>query len=201
MEGEAFLKAVTEDRGTSLVTDADGDADVAFSFGSPDTSIDYHAHMRVFLKKDQSGRLELSFHPGPLEYSQETPPYVDECARWLGGFFKSDRPRTHVHANYSFGKSFAPIIALPYPLTPSEKALAGALVTGLSLLLPNGGASKSVIIQSAGDETYIFLRRETEIDLKSFDLFAELRFLATEVNSFVRKQEASNETSPTAGSD
>lgn len=192
MDVAAFIKAVTE-RGIKTDADDDGDRDIAFSFGSPEKNAGYHAHLRVFVKADESGRIELSFHRGPLGDKEERPPYVEDCTSWLGGLIKTDKLPTHLHVNYTFGKPYSPVITLPFPLVTSEKALTGALVTGLGLLLPNEGASKTVILQSAGDETYIFLRVDTEIDLKSFKVFSELEKLSGTVNPLVKKQDNINE--------
>lgn len=189
MDAEAFVKAVAE-RGLKTDADKDGDRDIALVFGRPDPSVNYHAHLRVLLRKDGSGRIDLSFHLGPSGDTEEQPPYIEDCAKWLGGFFKKKKQQMHVHANYTFDKSFSSVVTLPFPLTTSEKALSGALVTGLGLLLPNEEASKkTVIIQSAGDETYIFLRAEEEIDLDGFALFSELETLSVVVNTLVKKQE------------
>lgn len=197
MDTEAFLKAFTE-RGLEAEVDEDGDRDVFLSFGSHEATIDYHAHVRLVLKKDNSGKVDMSYHLGPLEDRSELPPYVEDSTKWLSKFFKKEKFAATVNANYNFGKSFTPVINLPFPLPTSENVLVGALVTGLSLLLPNDGTSKkSVVIQSTEDETYIFFRMEAEIDLSNFDLFSELRTLSSVVNPLVKKRGSNNETNQT----
>ncbi|SRR6266404_143550 len=195
MDTEAFLKAFTE-RGLETEVDEDGDRDVFLSFGSHEATIAYHAHVRLVLKKDGGGKVNLSYHLGPLEDKNEEPPYVEDSTKWLSGFFKKEKFAANINANYTFDKSFTPVINLPFPLPTSENVLVGALVTGLSLLLPsNGTFKKSVVIQSAEDETYIFFRTEAEIDLNSFDLFSELSALSSVINPLVKKRGSNNETS------
>lgn len=196
-DSDAFLKAVAE-RGTKIETHDGGDTDVGFSFGSLDQSVTHHAHLRVRLKKSGSGRAEISYRSGSLEDEKEQPPYIEDCAEWFGGFVKAEKVLAHIHVNYTFDKSFSPVLPLPFPLVTSEKALAGASVTGVALVLPNDeGLSRTVIIQGGAEETFIFLRMDNNIDLKSFDLFSELKTLSGVINPLIKKQESSNDRSTT----
>lgn len=194
MDVGAFVRVVTE-RGIKADPDKDGDIDVTLVFGHPDSEVNYHAHLRVLVRADESGRIDLSFHLGPSGDKDEQPPYVENCAKWLGSFLKSEKLPMHVHANYTFDKTFVPAVTLPFPFTTPVKALRGAVVTGLGLLLPNEAgstATKTVIIQSSGDETFIFLRVDDEMSLKDFDLFLELETLSATVNTLIKKEEVAN---------
>lgn len=166
---------------------SDDSVDIALSFGSRDNPNRYHAHLRVRLRED-NGRLDLSYHQSPLEVEEVEPPYLEDCAQWLGGFFKFDKVKARIHTSYIFDDSFSPIIALPFPLVTTEKALTGSLVTGLSLLLPKDENPEMVIVQSSGDNVWISHSMENEISLKDFDLSTELKRLSTSINPLIKKQ-------------
>lgn len=92
-------------------------------------------------------------------------------------------------AAYLYDKSFSPVIPLPFPVVTSEKALAGSLVTGLSLLLKND-PPESAIIQSGVDQTYLMFMGGANINLKEFNLSDELERLSASVNPLIKRQEA-----------
>src|SRR6266567_1788256 len=136
MNVDAFLKDVSQ-RGISIEPDEDGDREISFAFKTDDSAADkYHAHLTVHIWKDGSGRADLSYHTGEAERGIQPPPTVHDCADWLGQFFV-DELTAHMHVNYTFSKPFVPTVSLNFPLTTSEKGLAGTVVSGLALILPH----------------------------------------------------------------
>jgi len=182
MNTEAFLKAVA-DQGISMEPDADGDTEVTLTF--PGDKDAHHAHLTVNLWKSGRGRAELSYHSSDTEKGAKAPSSADNCAQWLGEFFR-DKVTAHVHVNYTFDKLFTTTITLPFPLVTSEKGLAGALVSGLALVFPNDAGS--AIIQRVTNETFLFVRQTIQVDLKDFSMFTELERLSELVNNLVVKQ-------------
>jgi hypothetical protein len=187
MDQTAFLKAAgIENR--EEYTDEDGDFATAVSFGAREQSTDYHAHMRVRFFKEGEHRIEISYHDSRGEAIEDVkPPYAEDCAQWVGGFFKGDKVAVRISAAYTFDKSFSPVVSLPFPLTSSEKALAGSLVTGLSILFPKEIPESAVIQMGSDDDTMVFFNTKAELNLKEFDLLGELKRLAVSVNSLVKK--------------
>jgi hypothetical protein len=181
MDVSRFLKAI-EERGLSARTEDSGDRDVWLTFGSHDDAWDYHAHLRVFLRKDDSGRAELSYHPSSYD-DKGSNPFVVDCAQWFGGFLKEPM-MAHLHVNYTFGPSFTSAISLNFPLVTSEKPLAGALVSGLALVFPN---ERTAIIQSGKDEIYLFVRETTRIDFSTFEPTKEIERLSPFVGNLVKE--------------
>ncbi len=196
IDRDAFLREVNEIEYDEL-TDDEGNFDIGISFGSREQPPKLHAHLRVRFFKDKKSRIELSYHRSPMTVDDVKPPYAEECAQWLGGFFKDDKIETRINAAFTFDKSYSPVIPLPFPFVSREKALTGALVMGLSLLIPKDGADETYVIQKAGDETFIFLNTKTEVSLRSLDLPAEVGKVSVTVNSLVNKQEAEDESSGT----
>lgn len=189
IDQDAFLKAIGVENKEEQI-DEDGDMVFPLNIGAREKATDYHVHLRAIFYKDGKSRFDLNYHESRAETVDESPPYAENTAQWLGGFIKTDKVAARLGAEYTFDKFYSPIIALPFPLVTPEKAVAGALVTGISLVLPKEESSESVIIQSSGDETHIFLSSMTNISLKDFELFTELERLATSVNSLMRKREA-----------
>jgi hypothetical protein len=195
IDRELFLKAAEAVSPGGAAEDDDGNIDLGASFGSLAKPPRHHAHLRVRLYKDRDSRADFSFHKSPEEIDDEGgPPYLEDCVRWFGEFLTTDSVKARVTAEFSFDSSFSPAIALPFPLVTANKQLAGALVTGLSVLFP-GESPQSAIIQSAGDEVYVYFSCWSDISPSTFDWIAELRKISGPVNALVRKQEVSNEKS------
>lgn len=192
IDQDALLKALgIKDK--DEYTDEDGDMVIPRSFGSREKTSNYHAHLRVILFKDGRGRIDIHYHDTAVEMEDEKPPSSEDVAQWLGGFFKSDTMKALITAAYTFDKSFAPTIALPFPFATSEKMLAGSTVTGLSIQLAKEAPLDVVTVQRSGDETFIFIYSTSEIRLKDFDLIEELERLYGPVSSLIRKQESGEE--------
>lgn len=193
VDQDAFLKAA-EIENREEYTDEDGDFAAAVSFGAREQSTDYHAHMRVRFFKEGEHRIEISYHDSRGEAIEDPkPPYAEDCAQWVGGFFKAGKVQARISASYTFDKSFWPVVSLPFPFTSPEKALAGSVVTGLSILFPKEVPESAVIQMGSDDDTMVFFNTKSELNLKEFDLFDELKRLSFSVNSLVRKQETNNE--------
>ncbi|MGH9871788.1 MAG: hypothetical protein ACRD9S_04885 [Pyrinomonadaceae bacterium] len=191
MDQDAFLKSAgVEDK--DEYTDEDGNFTMALTFNEHEQSTDYHAHMRVRFFKDGRNRIDLRYHQSKTrnETEDDKPPHAENCAQWLGSFLAVDKMTPRISAAYTFDKSFAPVISLPFPLISSEKALAGSLVTGLSILFPKEEGTETAVIQTDDDdEMFLFFNAKAELNLKQFSLLDELARLSIRVSSLVRKQE------------
>jgi hypothetical protein len=189
----AFLTAAKVERKEDYI-DEDGDFVMSMSFDTHDESSDYHAHMVVLLMKNGQSRIDIRYHDSRIEKSTSEAPYAEDCARWIGSFFKIDELVARIAAGYEFDNSFSPIICLPFPLVSTEKTLAGSLVTGLSILFPREKGPENIIIEVGSEgSTGVFLKTRSELKLKEFNLNEELKRLSASVNSLIRKQKAINE--------
>jgi hypothetical protein len=189
----AFLTAAKVERKEDHI-DEDGDFVMSMSFDTHDESSDYHAHMVVLLLKNGQNRIDIRYHDSRIENSNGEPPYAEDCAQWIGRFFKIDQLVARIAAGYEFDKSFSPIICLPFPLISSEKTLAGSLVTGLSILFPREKGPENIIIESGSEgSTGVFLKTRSEVKLKEFSLNDELKRLSGSINSLVTKPRATDE--------
>lgn len=189
MDQDAFLQAAGIENKEEH-TDSDGDFAMDLTFGAREESTSYHAHMRVRFFNDGNNVIRIGYHASRAEAIGDVePPFVEDCAQWLGGFYKIAKIPARISGTYTFDKSFSPVFSLPFPLISSEKTLAGSLVTGLSILFPKEEPESAIIQSTPEDETMVFFNTWSKLDLEKFDLLTELERLSTSVNSLVREQE------------
>lgn len=184
----AFLRAVDE-IGISTEADDDGDREIILIVGCENESDDYHAHITVRLWQDERGMVEISYFTGGAEQVVGPPLNVTNCANWLGEFFKSE-VKVHVHSNYTFDKSFMPTVSLNFPLMTTEKALAGTIVSGLALVFPSYPNTTAIIQSGQNNETFIFLRKTVQLNLKDFKVISELESMSPLVNTLIKRRDA-----------
>ena len=193
IDEDRFLKAIgIENRDEAA--DEEGDVLISKTFGRRETTTDYHGHMSGLITKEGKGRIDLSYHEAGVDIKDEGPPYVEEAAQWLADCFRKEEVKTRTTASFTFDSSYAPTIALPFPLATSEKALAGSKVVGVSIQFPEKEQLDFAVVQLTKDETFISIVATSEIRLKDFDLFAELERLNVLLDSLVRRREPSDET-------
>ncbi len=189
MDVERFLEAVSE-RGIATDADADGVREIELVFGGEEeVEVTCHAHANVRIWKDNSGRVELSYHAGTSVDGLEPPPTLADAPSWLGQFFADKPLTTHIHVNYTFDQSYEPTISLSFPLVASNKQLAGAVVTGLAFTLPTEPKTTVILQSGATNQTYLFLRRTIQTQLKEFELNMELQNLTSLVSVVIKKAE------------
>lgn len=193
MDEGAFLKAVGIESKEEHV-DEDGDLAVALNFAPRKEDTNYHAHMRIWFFNDGQNRIDISYHDSRAEEEPDSkPPSVEDLMQWLGGFFRVDKIKARRSCSYTFGKTFSPVVSLPFPLVSSEKALAGSLVTGLSILFPKETPETATIQTTPNDEIVLFFTTSSELNFRDFDLLKELQKLADSVNTLVRQEGNSHE--------
>lgn len=194
---ESFEDAIREAEDVERYSD-DEVEEYGLSFGSPDESLRPHAHLRIKLRKgEKPSRTELSYHGSRMWDADKSLPTVDDCARWLGGFFKAALIESRKQVGYTFGNTFSSIVPLMFPLATTEKNLVGSYVTGMSLILPPDGVAESAIIQAAKAATVLLLTSRSEVDLNSFDLRSELERLSGVVDTLIRKKEGGDSSGGT----
>src|ERR1043165_1360425 len=197
LDESALLEAAGELYPDGVEVDEEGNTEVTLSFAIPDEPLKPHAHLTVRLNKAGKGTLELRFHNSSVEWvpeeEKERWPNVYDCAQWLGKFFRGGTGKGHIHAAYIFDDSFVPTVSLPFPLVTSEKGLAGALVLGISLLLPKEhGVATAALQTTPKGSTYLFITTTSATNLKEFNLDAELERLSPSINTFVKRRDSND---------
>ncbi len=166
------------------------DAPLVWSFGSNEGRNE-HAHISLQFPSDALGRLRLSYHQGPVPTPDVRPPYLEDCASWIGGFFKVEEVRFALTAYYTFQRA-STAITLPFPLVANNEGLFGAVVSGLMLDFPKGAPLEHAHIERDAQETTISLSAHKDIALKIFDPYVQLEALNAPLKLLIGEEETDN---------
>lgn len=160
-----------------------------WGFGSKDHPQKQHASIRVSFLEDVVN-LRLVYHPSNLDMEDKRPPYMEDCANWLGGFIVDEANiKSQRQAVYLFEENYTPVINLPFPLvnTADNAELIGAEVTGLALRLAGRGDTERLTIDKHKNDVLISFCGETSVNLKSFQLEQELVKLQPIITGLVKE--------------
>ncbi len=163
-------------------------------FGSRDNPDKQHAHMEIRFTPAKQVRIRIDYHKSRGDVEDAQAPFMEDCAQWLAGIIRTKKVSASINVSYVFDKSFSPRMALPFPLIGAD-ALSGALVTGFALKLRDEAEIDRVFIQSEEGLTPISIFKEAKIQLKDFDLYAELERLQIPIMSLVEKKDKTHEGS------
>jgi hypothetical protein len=188
---ESFLKKIGKNESDYI--DHDGDLALRVFLPSRESVSKQHGHLRIIVRPDTSGQVDLDFHKPGAKKVKKKPPYLENSVKWLGQFFNVDEVPVRIDIGYEFDEKYTPTIPLPFPLVVTSEPLSGLKVSGLSLTYPEDHPVKSTIVQVAEGELYLFVLMETILRFKEFDFVKQLNNLqSTVVKSLVRKQESGN---------
>jgi hypothetical protein len=162
-------------------------------YGSIEMPNEQHAHIVVDFRKVGRVRLKITYHASPHDHKDIRAPYMEDCAQWLGRFVKEDEVSAELSAFYEFDKTYSPIIAMPFPLLASNKELAGAQVTGVKIQLPRRMNIKNVVLELGKKKTGIYADLTIKVNLKQFDLNAQLMKLSKPIMTLVTRNEPMEE--------
>jgi hypothetical protein len=167
-------------------------------FGSKEQPGKQHAHIEVEFSSSpkEPHHARLIYIRSNQSVINKSGPYMENCARWLCRFFKIETTYTLVEGSFDFDKSYAPIIALPFPFVPmtdSSKILEGASITGVGFEFPKKSKLQSAIIQHFGDYTTLYISAIVRVRIKKFNASNELKKLSASVRELITKQEKPNE--------
>lgn len=162
-------------------------------FGSTERPNQQHANIRIHLLKDGQGTAAITFHKADLETKDTRPPYMEDCAQWLGKFLKTDEVTVQIRMIFNFDKRYEPIFALPFPLFTESKILLGSVVVGVSMELPLSTRLEKAAIQKAEDHTVILATTTDKVKLRTFNLKSELEKRSTSVQKLLRKAGANDD--------
>jgi hypothetical protein len=180
---DAFLKEVDPD-GTQ--------EEYSWVFNSKQVPNQQHAHIELEFSSspEDPHHARLIYIRSKREVISDRKQYMENCARWLGGFFKVETVYMMIGAGFEFDKSYVPLIALPFPLVPiidGSKVFVGSSVTGVSLEFPEASKLETAVIQRFDDEMVIKVTAFVGIRVKRFNAANELKKLSASVGKLIRK--------------
>ena len=189
--------SATEFNEEAFLSDVKSRADVGqsrgfrWSFGSAVRK--EHAHLSVTLpeeteEKKKTGRFRLSYHKSEFEVEDEPPPYMEDCATWLGQFFTIDDLQTETNALFIFEENYEPTLNLPFPLVTENKELSGATVSGLTIEPSVKSRFRRVMIQRTENDILIYCFGKHRINLKTFDVSKELERMSVPVRALIKEK-------------
>lgn len=156
-------------------------------YGSITSPNKQHAHIIVDLRGEKRVRFRITFHGFPGDTKDTRPPYMEDCAQWLGRFFRVEEISANLRGFYNFEKKFSPIVPLPFPLVAASRQLAGSKVTGLALQLPSEMGLRRAIVErdSEKGDTSVQIETSLKVKLREFTIESQLESLAIPVMSLV----------------
>lgn len=154
-----------------------------------------HAHLEVKVDGEDS-RFEATFHAGKFESNliepDETP--LEDAVKKFSGYLDVLEYTATVTAIFRFDDTFEPLLQLDYPLLVGSKDLRNAVVSGHEILFD--------IDESRGGRAFIAIRRDSiavilnivkNLNLASFDVYAEIEDVSKYTKVLVKKEEETHE--------
>src|SRR5437588_12828163 len=83
IDREALLKEAGEED--------EEDLELPLLFGSKENPEQQHAHISVRFRLNNRVSIRIVYHNTRGDVDDEHPPFMEECAQWLGRFIKRDR--------------------------------------------------------------------------------------------------------------
>lgn len=156
-------------------------------FGSLEKPNQEHASINMRFLKGKKSRLTIVYHKADFEVNDVRPPYMEDCAQWIGQFFKNDEMTVKIRMVFNYNKKYTPIFSLPFPLITESKELSGSMVSGVSIELPLSTRLERAVIQKTEGNTVVIATASDKIKLTSFDLSFELDKRSTPIRKLLKK--------------
>jgi hypothetical protein len=61
---------------------------------------------------------------------------MEDCARWISGYFRTNKVIALVETYFRFDKHYIPILPMPFPLMVNNETLTGCAITGVAIEFP-----------------------------------------------------------------
>jgi hypothetical protein len=156
-----------------------------WSFGSSSEPGKQHADMMLDFRREKYVRITITYHRTDFDVEDIRPLYMEDCAKWLGGFIKEATVAVNLEVTYVFENGYASVINLPFPLLAvlPDREFEGASVTGLAIQMPS---DQRVTIDRNDDTIYLTLTMKETLNLKEFQLEQGLEGLSPIVNQLIK---------------
>jgi hypothetical protein len=147
-----------------------------------------HAHIRVDIRKNGPSVANVFYTTGSEGKTPTAPQDIEDCLEWLVSFFTVQNIEAELDGAFTFSEQYAPIVPLPFPLPSEHEALAGALVSGLSLEFPRRPELDRIIIQRVGKRIGVQAQTRIQLVLATVNGAAIISRLHRIARDFVKKK-------------
>ena len=167
------------------------DRDVKFSvynYGSKTNAGKDHSHLELFLDKKDSF-LRIVFHQGKSPSEDVREPFMEDCTKWIAGFFKKKTLSVDYTGVFRYGKDYESIVPLQYPLLSSNKSLKDAMVSGYQIEFPKESLIDAAFVSAKKLSKLVILSTEVKnFDLLERDFYSNLEEFSQFAKAFVNKR-------------
>lgn len=162
-----------------------------WGFGSQKAPQKQHAHILVSFENEDTVTIVISYHRSTIEVEDVRPPYMEDCAQWLGQFIDAEKVIGVSRAVYEFDDKYHSKINFPLPLTSmlDSPELPGALVSGVAIRTEHPSGTEKIIIERLEKSIFLRLNSTKEVALKEFAIEHYLQEFVSLTDSLVRRQE------------
>ena len=159
-----------------------------WSFGSTREPGKQRADMMIDFRRERYVRVRIVYHRTDFEVEDARPPFMEDCASWLGSFIKETNLMARMDVAYVFEDGYSSLVSLPFPLltVASDREFEGASVTGIAIQLTNG---QRVTIDRQDDTIFLGLSLKGNINLKEFQLERSLDCFSSIVDKLINTTE------------
>jgi hypothetical protein len=157
-----------------------------WSFGSKTDPGEQHADIFLDFREKTRVRIQVKYHQAPREIKDIRPPYMEDCARWLGSFIASEIVRAQFHAMYLFDGEYK--TTLDFPALTKSVGRQDVKVNGVSLLFDEYKAWATLHEDDGVSVLHLEVKAKS-VDLKRFNLRQQLCEWVPLVDSLVVRNE------------
>lgn len=179
---------------TSDVGQPRGRKEFSYSYSPRIKSRNEHAHLFLGLDGQQS-LLGLTYHPGKNPFPDIREPYLDDVAKWIGGYFKVEKLAVRFTLAFEFNKTYQSIVPLDYPLLVNNRWLKETTVVGHEINFSKEAFIQKAIISKKTQVITVLLYAGMMMEFADFDLHEAVTAFSAYATAFVKKHEDNNVTS------
>ena len=161
---------------------------VVCHYGSKTNGGKDHAHLELFLDGKNS-LLRITYHQGETPEKDVREPYLEDCTKWISGFFKNKNLLADYTIAFRYDKDYEPIVPLEFPLLATDKRLKGVSVYGYQLEFPKESLIDTAFISAKKGNKLVVLSAELKKwDLLERDFYSNLEEFNHFAKAFVNKK-------------
>lgn len=159
-----------------------------YHYGSKTNGGKDHAHLVLSLNGKDS-LLHITYHQGETPEEDVREPYLEDCTKWISGFFKKTTLPIDYTVAFRYDKTYESIVPLEFPLLATDKRLKGVSVYGYQLEFPKESLIDTAFISAKRGNKLVVLSAELKKwDLLERDFYSNLEEFSHFAKALVNKR-------------